>query len=289
MAERKQLENFHQCTTPNLKTQNANPKHILQTAKSLLKTCNASTDGRCTPFDSSTRASYCPLLPCIHTNHTAPKPIHSQDGGVDLVSGSGSNPSPALQRECPRIKTGSWPSVGVPSPPSPTSAAEYPTVTAGSWLSFSPSFSLYAKGATPRGRAPRTHLQLTAARHHAEALACGAQQRQLHLQRLLVRVLQDQRPRPWGAHADVPKAEERSGTEVAEQQHRRGRIPRLRIPGRAPPALLQVVSRLPGRHGSRPAPGGPLPAAGLPPPAQKAGDQDKDQKATDYQSPSKAA
>lgn len=105
---------------------------------------------------------------------------------------------------------------------------------------------------TPRGRAPRTHLQLAAVRRHAEALACGAQQRQLHLQRFLVRVVQDQRPRPRRAHADIPEAEEGNAAEVAEQQHRRRRVPGLRIWSRPPPPLLWAGGCLHRRHGSHP-------------------------------------
>lgn len=70
---------------------------------------------------------------------------------------------------------------------------------------------------TPRGRVPRTYLQLAAVRRRAEALACGAQQRQLHMQRLRVRVVQDQRPRTRRTHADIPETEEGNGAEVAEQ------------------------------------------------------------------------
>lgn len=95
-------------------------------------------------------------------------------------------------------------------------------------------------------------LQLAAIRRHAEALACGAQQRQLHLQRLLVRVVQDQRPRPRRAHADIAEAEEGNGAEVAEQQHRRRRVLGRGISACAPPALLRAVSCLHRRHGSRP-------------------------------------
>lgn len=86
-----------------------------------------------------------------------------------------------------------------------------------------------------------------------------------------MRVLQDQRPCPCRAHADVPKAEEWRGAEVAEQQHRRGRIPGRRIPVHAPPALLQVVSGRPRSHGSRPALGGLVPDVRVPPPSQNPG------------------
>lgn len=122
MAEKKQLENFHRCTTSNLKTQNAKLKHILQWLPNLLKTCNWKLSEMLLRMAGAQALSHHPEQVTASFCHVFSGTIQSQSPSIVKTWSQGpflATPALPYKGGVPQIKTGSWPSVGVPSTPQP--------------------------------------------------------------------------------------------------------------------------------------------------------------------------